>query len=195
MSAYHTVISVVKHWLPSSWSCIPYIFLSEQALSALEGAVEGAVLVARLAELAKRMALHKRRSLNRSPVCIKVTSGVSADEYQSVSDLGPVVLTGQALEALEGAAEGAGLADRPAVLATRVALHERLGDVAGARRIVEAALKALRGSGDQGKGRAAGGAGAAAEGVAWLLERLARLQLQVAPPVSAEPTPAEPEPP
>lgn len=86
----------------------------------------------------------------------------------------------QALAALEDAAAGAGLAERPAVLATRVALHERLGDAAGARSLVEAALAALQGPAG-GRSRAAVAGGDTGEGVAWLLERLARLQLQARP--------------
>ncbi|KAK9832822.1 hypothetical protein WJX81_004606 [Elliptochloris bilobata] len=83
----------------------------------------------------------------------------------------------RALAALEGAAAGAGLADWPAVLATRVELHERLGDAAGARALVQAALGALQGPAAS-AGRAAVAGGAAGKGVAWLLERLAQLQLQ-----------------
>ena len=63
------------------------------------------------------------------------------------------------------------------MLATRVALHERMGDAAGARALVKAALEALQGP-VSGRGRAPAAGGAAGEGVAWLLERLARLQLQ-----------------
>ena len=83
----------------------------------------------------------------------------------------------QALDALESGAAAAGLAERPAVVATCAALRERLGDAAGARRLVQATLDALRGGGA--RPRAPGGA--AAEGVPWLLERLARLQLHVRP--------------
>ena len=84
----------------------------------------------------------------------------------------------QALDALESGAAAAGLSERPAVVATCAALRERLGDATGARRLVQATLDALRGGGA--RPRVPGGA--AAEGVPWLLERLARLQLHVRPP-------------
>ncbi|KAF8057286.1 srp72 [Scenedesmus sp. PABB004] len=90
----------------------------------------------------------------------------------------PVLLRAQlALEAgnaahalqLLGSGLPGDLALRPGVVATRAALHEQTGDVAGAEALLQSALRHYQG--------AAKGDAAAAAGVGWCLQRLVALKL------------------
>ena len=84
----------------------------------------------------------------------------------------------QAAEALQQVGD-ADLAQRPAMVATRIALLEAVGDAAGALALAQSALSAAQGPPDGGRG----GKGAAADNrkaaEAFLYQSLAKLQLKV----------------
>ncbi len=104
-----------------------------------------------------------------SDVCLKISQPCSVLQRPLCTHISLGV---QALSVLAGAGD-ADFQRQPAVVATRVALAEQLGDIAGAVSTVQDALQWWDGSSAQ------AGAGAKGEARKWLLHRLAQLQLKV----------------